>query len=185
MATTAKTELSAACKEYVANLPRPEQARLLLTTAGPLAAKGVQVGEPHAGLAYLLYLAWFYGRGGSLLKDRYPSDQLRIVGQKARTLALVPSPEAFGLRLFGDAKTGLRVPMTCLSTEDVVWFRVWASAVGKMWPDLRKPDVITECMQYAALLREWLYELRDDRPVTREATAAEPSPPTTQQSSLF
>lgn len=155
--------------------PRAEQADLLLTTHGPLALHPTApvIPEGVRRLAYLLYLAWYSCRKTAMMQPLFPSDQLTMVGNRARALLSVPTAQTFAHRLWRSLGSNL----TTLASEDLVWVHDTYAKLD--WRKLAKIEIVNEALGLAGFLRETLSEVWFDQGEASEVPAkTDPEPAT-------
>jgi hypothetical protein len=149
--------------EIVASLremPRPAAARsLLLGSVGPLDGAGFP--SDVATLAYLLWVVFGRARVG-MLSGRPSWEAAETFAARVRSA----STRAAGLHHFGlELMRSLRVKPESLHEADQVWWRGECAmdADGGVWRRFKRRERIDEAVVAFGLLREWMWEVREDR----------------------
>lgn len=158
---------------------RADQAVALLTTHGPLAERyqklGTTLPADHGDLAYLLYLAWYHCRKAPMMLTLFPSEQLSMIGNRARGLLAVPEPLKFAHRLW----MGLGANLTNIGPEDTIWIHGFCAELardnGKRWRAIAKADVVNEALMLTTFLREALGEIHFSEQTESEEDQAAPT----------
>lgn len=149
-------------------LAQPPQARavaLLTGQAGPLAGDAaLAYTEAQAGFCYLLHVAW------RLARPLDPKERRRrVLGEKppyearamfaARVRAAVS--ESGDLRDFV-VQLGRRLDYELVEFRrgDLAWWRSYLAAHAGAWFQLRQPTGLEECLAAAAVLDEWMGQIR-------------------------
>lgn len=147
--------------------PRHVAARMLLTgEAGPLRRLVAGTYDPPgAAVAYLVFLAYVYGRARGILSGRPGYEARDTLASRVRSAATRSTGlEMFAAELFGPRGVGAGLPS--VRGADWLWWREAAAVHGGRWTEQRHR--LDDAIAGAGLLIEWLYD-----PEARAAMAAD------------
>lgn len=142
--------------ERLRGLPRHHAAAAILRgEAGPLSRLVAgQYDPPTAALAYLVFLAYVYGRAKGILGGRPGYEARDTLASRVRSAATRSVDLAtFADELFG--RRGVGAGLTSLRGADWLWWRETSAVYAGRWPELRRS--LTDAIAGSSLLIEWLY----------------------------
>lgn len=137
--------------------PRHRAAEWMLTGhVGPLSRLPVgRYDLPTAGLAYLVFLAYAFGRARGVLGGRPGWEARETLASRVRSAAMRATGLAsFAEEVFGPRGIGPR--LSSIRGADWLWWREYSAAYADRWPVLRAS--LTDAIAGAGLLIDWLYD---------------------------